>query len=167
MAADARGWIYFSESWLGEGLVEAEFVAEGVDEVEANRLVVGGVEAGFVVFVVFGGEFGVEIFEAFHTEEDAGSGDCVAVVFGEVEGDAIAGDLEVEGEVVAEAVFPVDVEAEVIEIELAGLGDIKDAEDGDGLEEVEGHGWRLEIWPVDTGNAESIPPNAVWNHSRL
>ena len=88
-------------------------------------------------------------------------------MLGEVEDNAITGDLEVEGEVVAVAVFPVDFEAEVIEVELAGLRDVEDAEDGDGLEEVEGHGRLLEIWPVDTGNAESIPPNAVWNHSRL
>ena len=58
------------------------------------------------------------------------------MVFGEVEDAVVFGDLQVEGHVRAEAVFPVDVEAEVVDVKFFGFGFVKDAEDGGGVTEV-------------------------------
>ncbi len=50
----------------------------------------------------------------------------------------VFGDLQVEGEVGGKAVFPVDFEAEVVDIEFFGFGFVEDAENGCGVAEVHG-----------------------------
>lgn len=62
------------------------------------------------------------------------------MVFGEVEDAVVFGDLQVKGEVGGEAVFPVDFEAEVVDVEFFGFGFVEDAEDGGGVAKVHG-GW--------------------------
>lgn len=66
---------------------------------------------------------------------DSNTRAAVAMVLAEVQNDAAFGYLPVQRGVVVEAMLPVGFEAEVVEVEFVGFGDVKDAEDGgDGVE---------------------------------
>jgi len=124
--------------WIG--FAEVDFVAEGVEEVELVGSPEGLGDAGAPVGIVFCAELGVEFADAFEVDLKAGAGAAVAVVLGEMDDEAVAGDLHVERGGGVEAVFPVEVEAGVVEIELACFFDGEDAEDGDDFLGAKAHG---------------------------
>lgn len=64
------------------------------------------------------------------------------MVFGEVEDAVVFGDLQIEGSIGGEAVFPVNFEAEVVDVEVFGFSFVEDAEDGGGMAKVHGS-WLL------------------------
>jgi len=102
----------------------------------------------------------LEFVDAFEGDLKAGAGAAVAVVLGEVEGEAIAGDLHVERGGGLEAVLPIDMEARVIEVELAGFLDREDAEDGDDFQGAKGHGnrvaWVGRFWMKSWGGVLAV-----------
>jgi hypothetical protein len=53
------------------------------------------------------------------------------VVLAEVQDQVAAGDLPIERKIVAEAAVPIDLEAEIAEAELLGLGDVEHAQNRD------------------------------------
>lgn len=71
-----------------------------------------------------------------HPNEHRRSGAGVAVMLAQVQLEPRSGDLHVEREVVAEAMLPVDGEAEEADIELLRLLDREDAQDGDRVFEL-------------------------------
>ncbi len=52
------------------------------------------------------------------------------MMFAEMQDAAVARDLGVERRIVAEAVFPLNLEAQKSDIEFVRLGDVEDAQDG-------------------------------------
>ena len=67
--------------------------------------------------------------DAAHPDEHRRAGAGVAVMLAQVQFQAQAGNLRIEGEVVAEAVLPIDLEAEEIDVEFLGLLDREDPQD--------------------------------------
>src|SRR6185437_1503727 len=74
----------------------------------------------------------VEGVQAGYVDEDRRTRRAVAVVLGQVQPDAAPRDLHVEREARLEAMFPVDAEAQQVDVEGLGLGDVEDAQDGRG-----------------------------------
>ena len=78
-----------------------------------------------------------------HPDEHRGAGGGIAVVLAQMHAKAAARHLGIERKIVPEAVFPVDPEAQEIDIEVHRLLDREDAQDGDRVPEVGrlvGHG---------------------------
>src|SRR5690606_27904362 len=71
---------------------------------------------------------------------------AIAVMTGEMQEACAARDLRIQREVVAEPVLPVGPEAEIVEIELARLRLVENAENGNGS--GKGHG---AFYPKDAG----------------
>src|SRR5262245_27741836 len=60
----------------------------------------------------------------------------------------VFGDLHIERKSVFETVFPIDFEAEEIDVELAGLGFVEDAEHGRDFAEGHGTKYLADWWEV-------------------
>ena len=84
----------------------------------------------------------------------------VAVVLGEVQLQPGTRHLRIEREVVAEAVLPIDREAEEVDVEFFGFSDVEDAQDGYRFDEpdavVRGLGRFAAIGSIDLG-CEYVP----------
>lgn len=99
-----------------------ETIAEGIDQIELDSAPVWIVaQARTEVVVMLRGDFGVKFANAFVINMDFGAGSAVAVVFCEVQDESVAGDLHVERQVGLEAVFPIDVEAKIVDVKFAGF----------------------------------------------
>ena len=74
----------------------------------------------------------MKVADTRHVDHHVGAGAGIAGMFGQVQDETAARDLGVEREVVAEAVFPVDREAEEAAIEFMRLGNVEYAHDRQG-----------------------------------
>src|SRR5205085_8925243 len=109
--------------------IEPQAVAKRIDHFHALGVPRGGFEAGTQVLVAFGDQLGMEFVDASEADENGGAGAGVAVVAREMEEESGAGNLHVKRQIRLEAVLPVTVKAEEIDIELVGLGFVENAAD--------------------------------------
>lgn len=125
-------------------LTEAEAITEGVANLHDLGVPRRILEAGLVIAIVLGRQLGVVRRDAAHPDEDGRAGRGVPVMLTQMQAKAAAGNLRVEGEIVSEAMFPIDSEAKEIHVELLRLLDREDAEDRDCVLELghsARHGW--------------------------
>src|SRR5262245_12259804 len=119
--------------------VEADAVAERVDDLDALGIVEGRFDPRPQVLVALAADLPVELLDAGHPDEDGRAGAAVTVMLGQVQRQPVFGHLQVGRGVLREVVFPIDGEAEVIDVELLRLLHAEDAQDGDRLLERHGH----------------------------
>ncbi len=117
---------------LGDGLVEDQPVVERVDDHEhPPPVLVADAGPGVVVVVLM--ELLVERLDVGDRDQRGAARAGVAVVLAEVQSGRAPGHLGVErGVVGVAAVLPVEGEAEVVDVELDGLGPVEDPQDRDG-----------------------------------
>ena len=113
-------------------LVEDQAVTEGVGNGQVPRTPGHGFDARALVAVVPCGQFPVVGLEVLGLDPHGTARGRVPVVLGKVQRAVAAGNAEVQRRRVVEAVLEIDLEAQVVEIELAGLLFVEDAQDGYG-----------------------------------
>src|SRR6185436_5321211 len=81
------------------------------------------------IAVLLAQQFPVQGLDPVHLDEHGGAGAGIAVMLAQVQRQFRATDLRVERHTGLEAMLPLLLEAEEIEIELLGLGNVEDADD--------------------------------------
>ena len=143
-----KGWEIGTETQAGLdrlGLAEVDSVAERIKQVQLRGSPECFRDAGTPGGVVLLGKLGMEFDDALEGDLKPRAGRAVAVVLGEMEHQAVAGDLHVEGGGGVEAVLPIEMEAGVVEVKLTGLLDGEDAQDGDDLLGARAHGGSVRL----------------------
>src|SRR5690606_22876829 len=111
-------------------LAEGYAVAEGIGDRHLQppiRLL----QPRFHVAVIPGRQLGVEGSYPAHWHEDLGARRSISRMFGKMHQHAAARHLAIEREVLAETMFPIELEAQEAAVEFHRLVDGKDAEDRD------------------------------------
>src|SRR5262249_50083463 len=92
--------------------VEADAVAERVDDPDAPAVVERRLAPRTQVLVALAGDLPVDLLDARHPDEDRRAGAAVAVMLAQVQYQPAPGHLHVGRGVLLEVVFPIDGEAE-------------------------------------------------------
>src|SRR6516162_1319984 len=92
--------------------VEADAVAERVDDLDAPGVVERRLDPRPQVLVALAGDLPVELVDARHPDEDGRAGAAVAVMLAQVQHQTGPGHLDVRRRVVLEMVFPIEGKAE-------------------------------------------------------
>src|SRR5262245_55188020 len=95
----------------------------------------GALDAGLQVAIVPGRKLALQRLDAAHAPEDRRARACIAMMLAQMKAQLTARNLHIEREVVAEPMFPIEREAEEVEIEFPGLLDREDPQDRDRLVE--------------------------------
>src|SRR5712671_2239771 len=119
------------------GLGEAEPVPERVGHNHYSRAPFLVLDRRLVILVWLGGNRAVKSIDPHQLNMDGRTWACVAVMLAQMQREAGARDLHIDGRVIAEAMLPIDGEAEEPAIELLGLLDREDAQDRHGAGDPE------------------------------
>jgi sugar fermentation stimulation protein A len=119
---------------LRQRLVESEAVAEGVRDLHHLGVPRRDLDAGTRIGVVLGGDLAVKILQPGRGHEHGRARAGIAVMLAQMQKHPPARNLHVERQPGLEAVLPIHLEPQVVQVELPRLGDVEDAQDGDGGE---------------------------------
>src|SRR5262245_3687310 len=102
-------------------LMEANAVAEGIDDVNTHEVVESRLDSRAEVLVVLAGDLSMEFLDTGHPDEDGRARAAVAMMLGQVQHQSRPGQLDVGGCVFCKMMLPVEREAEVTDVELLRL----------------------------------------------
>ena len=115
-------------------LVEQNLVTERIDDGKAAVAPGRGFQRRAIVLVGSGGDFPVERFHVLGVDKHLAAWCAVAGMFAQVKNQVVPGDLQVDRRVGLEAVLPIELHTQEIEVKLLGPGFVEDTDDRDCLE---------------------------------
>src|SRR5580704_14385916 len=119
--------------------VEANAIAERVDDLHAPRAVKSCLDPGPQIFVVPVCDLAMKFVDARHPYENRRAGTGVAVVLRKMQREPGPRNLHVRRRVLLEMVLPIESKTEEIDVKFFRLDDIEDPQDGNRSEKGDGH----------------------------
>ena len=105
-----------------QAFIQSNAISEGIGEYHAFRIVKCRFDRWSHESLFFAGNFLQELLDAVHPNENCGTRTAIAMVFGQVQGKSISGDLKIHWRRFVKTVLPVHRESQQVDVKLFRLG---------------------------------------------